>query len=136
MSVDITKVQFATPAYTIDKIATYADGQGNSWPSGTPINLHYDIPGSGIPDTPTYTLQSIPNLYTKRLLTTLSWSLDNVNYYDQGVPVFYYNATDMLFGTQMQIFCGCSDSTIYFQFVSSFTATQTVYLQFALDSPT
>lgn len=133
MTVDPTKTQFAS-AYTIDKIAAYSS-LTDSYPNSVGVGLSYSIPGSGL-QTPTYTLQSIANPYSKRCLTNLSWSIDGASFYDQDDQLYYYNAGHASEFTQMGVICGCSDSTIYFFFQSSYTATQTVYLQFAIDSPT
>ena len=134
MGVDATKVQFAAPAYNIDKIAAYSTPT-DSYPNSVGIGLSYSIPGSGS-TFPTNTLKSITNPYGKRCFTTLSWSIDGTNFYNQGTSLFYYNGGAASIYTQMQVFCGCSDSLIYFYFSSSYTSNQTVYLQFAVDSPT
>ncbi len=137
MGVNPTKVQFATPAFTVDKIAAYANNLGNSFPASIPTNISYSgIPGSGNNASTTYTTKTLPNPYGKRLLTTFSWSVDGANYYDQGAQLYYFSSFNQQWLVQMQAYCGCSDSTIYFSFGSQYTANQTVYIQFAVDSTT
>lgn len=132
MGIDQTKVQFASPAYNIDKISSYSIVT-DSFPSSVPSALSYSIPAAlaGV-----YTLQSMANPYGKRCIPNVSFSLDGVSFYDQGTSVPYYNATSKQLQVQMRVNGGCSDSTIYLAFYSEYTATQTVYVQFAMDSPT
>jgi hypothetical protein len=132
-SPDPTQTQFASE-YVVDKIATWSSTL-DSAPSNVGINISYTIPGSASP-FPTNSIRSVMNPYDKKCLTNLSWSVDGVNYYDQDTTLDYYNATNQEMFTQMQVTCGCSNSTIYFFFQSSYTSTQTVYLQYAIDSPT
>lgn len=134
MGVDPTKVQFAAPAFNIDKIAAYSTATDSS-PNSVSNGISYSIPGSG-GITPTYTLQSIPNPYGKKCLPNLSWSVDGVDYYDQDAELFYFNNSLNSALVQMGVQCGCSDSTIYFFFQSSFTSNQTVHIQFSIDSLT
>lgn len=134
MIVDPTKTQFASPAFLIDKIAAYSS-QTDSFPNSVGFGISYSIPGSGSA-FPTYTLKSITNPYGKKCLPNLSWSVDGVDFYDQDAELFYFNGGAMAAYTQMGVQCGCSDSTIYFFFQSSFTSNQTVYIQFAIDSLT
>jgi hypothetical protein len=131
MSVDPTKTQFASE-YNVDKIAAYSTITDSS-PSSVGIGLNYSIPGSGS-FFPTYTLESIPNPYGKKCLTNLSWSIDGASFYDQDAQLPYYNSSSMEQLVQMGVQCGCSNSEIYFFFQSSYTSTQTVYLQFAIDN--
>ena len=122
-------IQFASE-YPIDKIAAYSS-LSDVYPASVPANISYSITGSGT-SSPSYTLKSIANPYGKRCLPSLTWSLDGTNWYDQDDVLI---DTSTLF-IKMQVSCGCSDSTIYFFFVSSFAGTQTVNIQFAVDSPT
>lgn len=129
--IDPTKVQFAS-SLNADKIAAYSTNVDSS-PSSVGIGYSYSIPGSST-FTPTYTTESIPNPYGKKCYPNLSWSVDGVNYYDQDAQLPYYNSANKEQFTQMGVSCGCSNSTIYFVFQSSYTSTQTVYIQFAIDN--
>lgn len=128
--IDVTKVQFAS-AFNIDKIAVYSTPDDSS--AGVPQNISYSIPGSAT-STPTVTVHSISNPYGKKCLTSLSWSLDASHWYDQDDTLYYYSVDRMDKAIQMNVICGCSDSTIYFSFTSDYPTTQTVYVQFAVDS--
>ena len=131
MAADDTKLQFYS-GLVADKIAAYSMTADSSPPTVSSA-ISYSIPGSGL-SIPDFTLNSLANPYGKKCLTTLIWSLDNVNWYDQDDSLGYVNGAAG-FQVKMQVSCGCSDSTIYFFFQSSYTSTQTVYIQFALDSP-
>jgi hypothetical protein len=130
MAVDPTKTQFAS-GWDIDKIPAYSTPT-DSYPASVGIGLSYSIPGGLYPGT--YTLKSIPNPYGTKCLTNLGWSLDGIAFYDQDDISQYYNSTNRELLLQMQVSCGCSNSTIYFSFLSAYTSTQTVYIQFAIDS--
>lgn len=133
MSVDASQVQVAFPAYDIDKIAAYST-QFDSYPTSVGVGYSYSIPSNY--EQVNYTLETIPNPYGSALLTNLSWSVDSADYYDQDCQLWYYNSTLQQLTLQMGVSCGCSDDTIYFFFQTQYTGTQTVYLQFAVDSPT
>lgn len=123
MSLDRSKVQFFS-GDTIDKIVAYSSKTDSSSPS-IPIDITYTV-GAGGPLTPVFLLKSIPNPYGKRCIPNLSWSLDGLNYYDQ---IDQPNAT-----TQVSVVCGCSDTTIYFYIQNQSTSSQTVHIQFAIDT--
>lgn len=123
MAVDPTKVQFAVPAFTIDKIAAYSTPT-DSFPSSVSANISYSITGGG--GFPAYTLKSITNPYGNKCLPTLSWSTDDTNWYDQ-------DAQDTDFTI---VSCGCSDTTIYFFFNAQYSGSKTIFIQFAIDSIT
>lgn len=130
--VDATKVQFYSGDVT-DKIAVFST---NTDSSSNGIGIQGSMTAvAGVPSVGALTTANIPNPYGKRCLMTLSWSLDAVNYYPMNQPAYYYNATDASYYWQAEAFGGCSDSTIYFGVFSQYTANQTVYFQFALDSP-
>jgi hypothetical protein len=132
MTADPTKINFYS-GFPIDKITAYSSTTGSS-PSSVPVNISYSIAGD--PTNGVFVIESIANPYGKKCLTNLSWSVDGINYYDQDAQLQYYNASQHLNLTQMQVQCGCSDANIYFSFTSFYTSTQTVYLQFAIDSIT
>ena len=121
-----------TTETNVDKIAAYST-QTDSYPTSVGVGYSYSIPGSST-FTPAYTMESIPNPYGKKWLTNLSWSGDGASFYDQDAILPYYNVANQSQFTQMGVTCGCSNSTIYFFFQSSYTSTQTVYLQFAIDN--
>lgn len=123
MSVDPTKTQFAAPAFIIDKIPVYSTPT-DCYPSSVGIGLSYSITGGG--GSPAYTLESITNPYGIKCLTSLSWSEDGLNWYDQDDT-----GTDAT-----NVSCGCNATTIYFFFEAQFTGTKTIYVQFAIDSIT
>ena len=135
MSIDPSKVQFST-LDQVDKIAMYSSTTDSSG-GGIGIGAQATIAAATAPVfNPTVYMFNIPNPYGKRCLMTLSWSPDGVNYYPQNVPVFYFNATDLSYYWKALGFGGCSDSTIYFGVTTQYTSSQTIYFQFALDSPT
>lgn len=130
--VDPTKTQFST-TYEVDKIALYStkeDGQGYTANGSIAVG-----PANSLPFAEIY-YASIANPYGRKCLFTLSWSVDNINYYPQNVPLFYFNGSYNSYFWQALAFGGCSDELVYVAVTTQYTAAQTVYLQFALDSPT
>lgn len=128
------KIAF-TSYFSNDKVAMYStltDSSGEG--IGIGASLIATAPASA--EDIQLTTASIPNPYGRRCLMTLSWSLDRINFYPMNTPIFYFNATFQEYLWQALAFGGCSDSTIYFGVDSQYTSSQTVYFQFALDSPT
>jgi hypothetical protein len=126
------KVAFTT-YFDVDKVAVYSskdDGSGSGIGSGGSLAVP-----AGTPNTYSITYATVANPYGKRCLPTLSWSLDNVNYYPVNVPIFYFNATFQQYLWQALGFAGCSDDLIYLCCTNSYGSAQTMYMQFALDSP-
>lgn len=121
MTLDVTKVRFET-INDVDKIAYSAAGSLTANAASPPLS--------------NVTTATIANPYGKKCLMTLSWSLDNVNFYPTNVPIFYYNASQQGYLWQALGFGGCSDSLIYLSCTSQYGSAQTVYVQFAVDSPT
>lgn len=121
MTLDVTKAQFET-VNDVDKIAYNASGSLTATAASPPSS--------------TVTTATIPNPYGKRCLMTLSWSLDNINYYPTNVPIFYYNSGLQSYLWQALGFGGCSDSSIYLCCTTQYGSPQTVFIQFAVDSPT
>jgi len=131
-AVDPTKVQFSS-TYIVDKIAMYStkeDGQGYT------SNGNITIPAaSGLPFADVDYI-TIANPYGRKCLITLSWSLDGINYYPQNVPIFYFNVAHNSYYWRALSFGGCSDSTLVLGITTQYdVGPQTIYLQFALDSP-
>jgi len=135
MSLDPTKVQFTT-VYQVDKIPVYStktDGQGLSSHGALAVGT---VTGPASFTTSIY-VGRVTNPYGRKCLMTLSWSLDDTNYYPSNVPIFYFNGTYNEYLWQALGFSGCSDSTIYICCSTQYdVAPQTMYLQLALDSPT
>jgi hypothetical protein len=121
MTVDPTKTQFAS-AWTIDKIPAYSTPT-DCYPTSVGIGISYSITGGGGPIT--YTLKTITNPYGKKCLTSMSWSEDGTNWYDQDD-----NGTDATI-----VACGCNANNIYFFFGAQYSGARTIYIQFAIDSP-
>lgn len=128
MATDYTKLQFATPAYNIDKITSYSAGSDAS--ANATANISYVITGTN--PTQSTVIQTIANPYNKKMYFTMSWSLDNVNFYDCTTKLLYVNGANVQ--TQMQVVMGVSASLIYFAFTNAYTSNQTVYIQYALDN--
>lgn len=131
-TVNATKTQYSS-LDLVDKIPVYStttDAQGIG------INAKQSVgPVIGTPSTDTTTyIATLDNPYGKKCLTTLSWSLDGENYLPSDEPQYYFNSDANEYLLQVLPFMACSDSTIYFMVNTSYTADQTVYLQFALDS--
>lgn len=130
MTVDVSKLKFYS-GYPIDKITT----------DNTNAPISYSIAGNaGV--SPTTSLQSITNPFGAKGLSTCSFSVDNINFYDQNSPLIFYSVFHAEPLTQMQVQCGVSDSTIYFFIQSNYhdaggtPITQTVYINYAVDFPT
>jgi hypothetical protein len=121
MSLDVTKVQFET-VNDVDKIAYNSSGSLTA--------------AAASPPSANVTVATIANPYGKRCLMTFSWSLDNVNFYPMNVPIFYYNSSNLEYQWQALGFGGCSDSLIYLCCTTQYGSPQTIYVQFAVDSPT
>ena len=134
MTVDLSKLQFVAPLYPVDKIAVYSSSTSASNNDIAGAGLAYSILGSSTTSTTLTTVQTIKNPYGRKCLTNAVFSLNGTNWYDQNTALEYYNSTERSPGLRMSMFCGCSDSTIYFVFNSQYTSTQTVYVQFAVDS--
>lgn len=120
--VDTSKLQFYS-GYPIDKIVVQ-DTQTFLVPK----------PGTPGPGNDLITLRSIINPYQKKGYSTLSYSLDGVNFYDQAVQLAYYNATFAEQLLQISVKCACNDSLIYFVFTSNFTADQNVTVNYTIDT--
>lgn len=133
MSLDPTKIQFATVDF-VDKVPIYSTKTDNS--GGVIGSDGFLSALAASPPNSQVTYATITNPYGKRCLITLSWSLDHVNYYPVNVPIFYYDAVHAEYLWQAVGFAGCSDSLIYLCCTSQYGSPQTVYMQFALDSPT
>ena len=123
-----------TTVLELDKVAMYSVTNDASEPllPNTRATLGA---ASGLPFA-SVAVASITNPYGRKCLPTLSWSPDGTNYYPMNVPVFYYNATYMQYMWQALSFAGCSDSLIYIGFTTQYNASQTLYIQYAFDSPT
>lgn len=127
MTVDITKLQYYS-GYPIDKI-TVED------------TTSYSMAGAGGLSTNT-SLQTVTNPFGQRCLSTCSYSVDNINFYDQNTALPFFSTFHQTYLTQMQVQCGSSDTTIYFFLQSNYQdgagnpLTQTVYINYALDFPT
>lgn len=135
MPVDDSKLAFYS-GYPIDKIFAYTI-IADSFPSGTLTkNLSATIPaGLSLPDETTF-VATLPNPYGKRGLVTLSWSFDGINYVPQNTQIQYFNNTFASFLTQMTCAGGCDDNLITILATTAYTAPQTIYFQFAVDTPT
>jgi hypothetical protein len=132
--VDVSKLQFYSEDVS-DKIAMFSSNTDSSG-SGIGIQGKMTAAAPSDPSQVATTIASIANPYGKKCLMTLSWSLDGISYFPQNQPAYYYNAGYSGYYWQALGFGGCSDSTIYFGVDSQYTASQTIYFQFALDSPT
>jgi hypothetical protein len=130
--VNLAKLNFYS-GDTTDKIAVYSLTDDSS---GIGKAANMDIPAADSPDSPQVFIASLDNPYGKKCLMTLSWSVDNVNFYPQNTPIYYYNATFAGYYWRALGFGGCSDDKIYFGCTTSYDSAQTIYFQFALDSPT
>jgi hypothetical protein len=125
------KISF-TNYFDVDKIATYSSKDDSSGiGSGGYLSVL-----AGTPPTYSITYATIANPYEKRCLITMSWSLDNLNFYPMNVPIFYYDAGSASYLWQALGYMGCSDSLIYIACTNSYGSAQNMYVQFALDSPT
>lgn len=125
------KVRYTT-YFNADKVAVYSTKDSSSGiGAGGSLSVT-----AGVPPNNSVVYASIPNPYGRKGLMTMSWSLDNVNYYPANVPIFYYNATFASYLWQALGFMGCSDSLIYICCTTAFGSAQTMYVQFAMDSPT
>lgn len=129
---DVLKSQFIS-THQVDKVALYStmeDGLGYTARGTLAVGTPADPVFGGV------YWASVANPYGRKCLMTLSWSVDGVNFYPQNVPLFYYNATHLAYYWQALGFGGCSDSLVYLACTTQYTADQTMYVQFALDSPT
>lgn len=103
MSVNISETAFTTE-YPIDKI--FAQGTETfTVPPVSSINSVF--------------FHSIPNPHGKKGLTTCSWSIDGINFYDQTSSIFYEpDPIDYILGFSVNV--GCSDSSIFFSAINGF----------------
>ncbi len=124
MTVDVSKLQFYSN-YPIDKIVYQ-----------NPSPVTYSVPGPATPGggNDRTTIFTITNPYGKKAYTTLSYSLDGSNFYDQSVQLSYFNSglTQQLL--RMGVTMACSNTTISFIFLSNYTATQNVTINYTLDT--
>jgi hypothetical protein len=133
MSFVIADAQFGSD-FVIDKIQSW------STPSDASPGLlaGYKITVPADPSIPTVVAGagSITNPYGKRGLPTVTWSIDQTNWYPNGGQILYYNAANAEYITQVASYITCSDTTITFVIYTGYTAAQTVYFQLAIDNPT
>lgn len=125
MSIDATKLQFYS-GWPIDKIV-----------ASDSVPAVYIVAAASSALTTAYTVQSIANPYGQKCFTTMSYSIDATNFYDQNTPLFYYNSTVGSSVLKLQVSCACNASTIFFTFATNYTASsQTVTINWSLDTLT
>jgi hypothetical protein len=135
IQIDPAKVQFNS-LDQVDKAPVYSL-LGDSSGIGSNANAVVGTVIGPASSNSTVYMATLTNPYQKRCLMTLSWSIDRVNFYPANVPIFYFNPTYNMYLWRCLTFGGCSDSTVYVGFTTQYdVANQTVYVQFALDSPT
>jgi hypothetical protein len=124
MILNVGKIQFYS-GYPIDKIFT------------TDKSLTLSVPAAVDDSTPGVTIASIPNPYGHAGLTTVSFSIDNNNFYEQNSSIEYWNTTFLETLSQMTVTSACNDSSIFFMATSFYTlGAQTVFINYAVDSIT
>lgn len=121
-----------TSYFNADKIAVYSSKTDSS---GIGAGGSLAVVAATPPDN-SITVATIANPYGRKCLPTMSWSLDDTNFYPMNIPIYYYNATFQEYLWQALGFMGCSDSLIYICCTTAYGSAQTMYVQFALDSPT
>lgn len=134
LTTNLDKIAY-TNVFPSDKVAMYSTTTDSSG-SGIGIGGSMTAVAPSSASVTQTTIASLANPYGRKCLMTLSWSLDKLNWYPQNMPIFYFNSTDKSYYWQALAFGGCSDDTIYFGVDSQYTSDQTIYFQFALDSPT
>lgn len=120
-----------TSYFNADKIAVYSSKTDSS---GIGADGVLTVLPASPPDF-NVSFAQIPNPYGHRCLPTMSWSLDGINYYPVNVPIFYFNTTNQEYEWQALGFMGCSDTFITICCTTQFGTTQSMHVQFALDSP-
>jgi hypothetical protein len=130
--IDVSQVQFSSE-FTIDKIQSWSSTTDAS--EGLAAHYTFTIPADSIlPDLAAGT-GSITNPYGRRGLPTVTWSIDQVNWYPTGGQILYYNGTFASYFTQIAVYLVTTDSQITFVVTTGYTSSQQVYVQFAVDNP-
>lgn len=112
--------------------------------SGDPIDkiftqgtLSLSVPKSSDGSTLGIATTAVANPYGQAGFTTVSFSLDNINFYNQNSSIEYWNSGLSETLSQMIVTSGCDASSIYFMATSLYTVSaQTVFINYAVDSAT
>lgn len=117
----VDNLQFYS-GYPIDKV--FAQG-----------SLTLAVPAATGPLNPGVATTTVPNPYGHAGFTTLSFSIDNVNFYNQNSSIEYWDTVDLLTVPQMTVTSACRADLIYFKAISFYVpGPQTVFINYAVDA--
>lgn len=122
--IDYSKVQFMSGT-TMDRIVVVASKNA----SGAPLSVA--IPAGSTTSGNFYTT-SYANTSGLEGIATVSFSIDNSNFYPSTTTLQYYNSTNLGYYTDMSVYGVATASRIIFYFYTENPAAKTVYFNLAL----
>lgn len=128
----VDQVQFSSE-FNVDKIQTWSSAVDSS---GIGAGFHLTVPANTSLPTLLEATGSLSNPYGKKGLPTITWSLDQQNWYPTGGQIIYFDPVHAQYTTQVAVYMAVTNSLITFVVTTGLNAPQTIYLQFAVDNPT